>query len=410
MSATLIVTLDPLAPGEARTIAPGLIVDALAVAVANDADLAAADAAGRLYARIDGVEIAREDWAATPVDHGATLDLFVRPGDPATLIAAGKAAVAAIQASKWVQAAYSVFQGVTLAMSVYSLFAPRPKGPTAEKTRYGLTGGGGNAARPGERKAIHVGALRVTPDLAAEDFQELVGEDTYLYRAVEWGDRDLEVDDIKVGDTPLLDYAPDVMVQHRTKAGDPPITLWPGDVNTISVGTLMSAGGAAGASQTVTRTTPDGTDRVILVFGFREGLVSVDSKGGRHIFRDRSANGAFAGRVVTVSWRGVGEAPATAYGAALDVMEADAIARALGFDSRRAAGIGFSAFNASATGGASATFGFNGSSQQATFRTAELALPRGSHVLTITADAQRHPAERQFDRMWLEAILCIDST
>ena len=74
-----------------------------------------------------------------------------------------------------------------------------------------------------------LGTHRVFPDLAAREYTEVVDEDHYLHQIFHFGLGDLEVSDLRIGDSPL-DGFEEVTSQWADARGD--LTLFPGNVDT----------------------------------------------------------------------------------------------------------------------------------------------------------------------------------
>ncbi len=127
---------------------------------------------------------------------------------------------------------------------------PRPGGAAADPI-YSLAGGT-NRARPYEPMLLVLGAHRVFPDLGAAEYAEIVGGDHYLHQIFHFGLGALEIDDLRIGDTPLGSYD-----EVETEWGDAQgrIALVAGNVDS-------EAGAALEDTDFVERVTAAGTRRI----------------------------------------------------------------------------------------------------------------------------------------------------
>ena len=134
---------------------------------------------------------------------------------------------------------------------------------------FGLSGGS-NRARRYEPLPLVLGEHRVFPDQAAVEYTENEGDEQYLNAIYNFGLGDLDVSDLRVGPTPLTDFA-DVSTQWSNAAGK--ITLVAGNVDT-------AAGAALTDTNWVSRTTGGGSIRAQVDFGGR--IFKVDDR-GKHL-------------------------------------------------------------------------------------------------------------------------------
>ena len=119
---------------------------------------------------------------------------------------------------------------------VNALFPPAlPDAPDKPKPIYTLTGGA-NRARPYDPVLMVLGQHRVFPDLAGAHYVEFVGGEQYLHQVFDFGVGDLDITDIRIGDTPLGAYnrtaaSADGTVEHTVPAfyGSTVYTRWTGN-------------------------------------------------------------------------------------------------------------------------------------------------------------------------------------
>ena len=65
---------------------------------------------------------------------------------------------------------------------------------------------GANRARPYEPVLMTLGSHRVFPDLAGAEYVEFIGGEQYLNQVFDFGAGDLDITDIRIGDTPIGNY------------------------------------------------------------------------------------------------------------------------------------------------------------------------------------------------------------
>ena len=134
---------------------------------------------------------------------------------------------------------------------------------------FGLSGGS-NRARRYEPLPLVLGEHRMFPDQAAVEYTENEGDEQYLNAIYNFGLGDLDVSDLRIGPTPLTDFA-DVSTQWSDAAGK--ITLVAGNVDT-------TAGAALTDTNWVSRTTGAGSTRAQVDFGGR--IFKVNDR-GKHL-------------------------------------------------------------------------------------------------------------------------------
>jgi len=274
----LVLIPHPLRPGEARAQLPGpMRLDALM----REAW------AGRLGSVpvsvwVDGEPAASADWRRIEVADGAAVT--IRPalagGDTNPLRVVLQLALAVgtagLLGSGWYAAAGWLARGAAVGgllvggnLLVNAVAPPRlPElagGPKAEPL-YALSGGS-NRARPWEPLLMVLGERRVFPDLAAAEYTEFRGGQMHLSQLFSFGVGDLEIDDLRLGDTPLADY--EEVETELLAPGDGPTLVW-SNVDT-------SAGAELDDAQPVVRRSGAGAAR--LAVDFVGQIFAVDKKG-----------------------------------------------------------------------------------------------------------------------------------
>ncbi len=282
------IALHPFDPGSVRTVATpsGETIEQVVRRHVADPILRA-----HLVAELDGIEVARDSWATTPVYEGDFLLLRVRPsGDDGAKILRTVLQIAVVALATWVtggaggaMAAQSFWAGAAAAtvmvvgnLAINALIPPPQPDfsqPSLPSPTYSVDGAR-NQALPYRPMPVLFGEHRVFPPLQGVPVQEIVGDDVYLRYLLNLGPMPLAYDvaDIKIGETPISEYS-GVEYEIRATPDDPPITLYRDDPFTEAVGTLLDGAGW------VSRTSQTETTELVAVFAFPQGLGQVDDKG-----------------------------------------------------------------------------------------------------------------------------------
>ncbi len=162
---------------------------------------------------------------------------------------------------------------------INALFPTRPpkledKGGVSQT--YSIAGGS-NTADPHGPIPFILGTHRYTPHLAARTYTEYTGGDQYYIAAFYWAYGSINIEDVKLGETPVGNYE-DVRFQSDGYflSDSETINLMPTQVieETLSV-ELTNAGGW------VTRTTAENTDRITLDIVAPNGVYKILSDNGK---------------------------------------------------------------------------------------------------------------------------------
>lgn len=140
-----------------------------------------------------------------------------------------------------------------------------------------------------------VGSTRFFPPHAALPYTEILGDAQYLRMLLDLGYGDLDVSDIRIGETDIDSYD-DVEYEISTAP-----TLFSQDIYELSVGVALNASG-----DNATRTTQAASQEISLDIIFGQGLFGVNNKG-------KTVTGTVN---FTVVYRAVGATPWTAIGSA----------------------------------------------------------------------------------------------
>ena len=178
-----------------------------------------------LLITLNGVIVPCADWASTGLVPGSvvTLRAVAQGGgdsNPMAVVAMlaltfaapglGNLATGAAWGTKTTFLSTLAATGVALAggLVINALFPPpRPEGPDTAAPRqvYSLAGGA-NRPRLHQPMMLVLGEHRVYPDLLASPYLDMDGQESDLQQMVSFGLGNLDISDIRVGDTPLDDY------------------------------------------------------------------------------------------------------------------------------------------------------------------------------------------------------------
>lgn len=125
-----------------------------------------------------------------------------------------------------------------------------------------------NRATPYGTIPCVVGQARFFPTHAALPYTEISGNDQYLRMLLDLGHGDLDISDIKIGETPIASYD-DVEWEISTNP-----SLFTQDIFELSVGTVLNA-----STDTDTRVSQNPTNEVSVDIAFPQGLFAIDEKG-----------------------------------------------------------------------------------------------------------------------------------
>jgi len=185
----------------------------------------------------------------------------------------------------------AVFTGLTMAvgMLVVNAIAPPPKPGSLSMRASGLPAIAGIQQAAGSRSAIEqspslsggrnqsnrygpvprvLGTHKIIPPYGASPYTEIAGNDQYLRMLFILGYGPLQVSDLKIGETPIDDFAG---VEYEIRQGfesDEALTLYSNDVDEEALSVLLSS--ADGYSQ---RTTAQSTDEISIDITFPNGLI-----------------------------------------------------------------------------------------------------------------------------------------
>ena len=195
---------------------------------------------GAVAARVDGEPVARADWARRLVLPGQIVEAraLVQGGgdsDPLEIVAAIAVMTAVLHLGPagltLGKAALAAGAKVIGGLVVNALFPVElPDAGEPGRQLYSLHGGA-NQARPYEPAMMVLGTHRAFPDLAAQEYTQFIGDDQYLFQLFDFGVGDLDISEIKIGDTLLTAFDGP---EYHTRLPGQGLTLLAGDVQTIA--------------------------------------------------------------------------------------------------------------------------------------------------------------------------------
>lgn len=272
---------------------------------ANDADLDRARVA--LVTPRGSMIIERSRWHAVRPKPGVHVVIRIIPGKGALravlsiVIAIAAVALAqiwgpALGASLFGSATYAtavgsalVGIGVTvLGQLLINALIPPVKPDTDRKNSYSISGWR-NRLDPDGCVPFVLGTMRYAPPFAARPYTEIVGDDQYVRAVFVVGEGEVDISDIRIGET-SIDEFDEVEVQvRRGVADDLPITLYPNQVVEEQVGVELvrplprndTGDVISGPSivTPVTRTTGSDASGASVILAWPGGLVRFDDEG-----------------------------------------------------------------------------------------------------------------------------------
>jgi hypothetical protein len=144
--------------------------------------------------------------------------------------------------------------------------------------------GAQNQANPFGPIPVVLGAHRQSPYYAAKPYTEIVGDDQYLRLLFCLGYGPLVISNLQIGETPLSSFTDYSIEIRQGFVGDPPVTLYPGEVDEVALSiTLNDTGDPAGRQGTGgtwnDQTTSPNTDEISLDFTATQGISATDGQG-----------------------------------------------------------------------------------------------------------------------------------
>lgn len=242
---------------------------------------------------IGGIVVPREYWSKTRPKAGQIIKVQIFPrGRGARKILRTVLTIAVIAAAVWLTGGAAagllgasfasgtigaaVLGGVVGVVGQFAINAILPP-PSFERPEqdinplYTITNTR-NQGRADQVVPLIFGRHRFAFDLLTEQYQQVVGTDTYLVFLACAGIGNYDVQNIRIGETPITDYD-GVIIQKSLLINSPKQTLLQGDFTQENVGINLEN------TSSHSRVVPAGTSDIDVVFDFPRGLGSADDRG-----------------------------------------------------------------------------------------------------------------------------------
>jgi len=299
--------VHPLAGGRVDTkVGAGLTVAEILRACAGEAY------AGGFVVYLGEHIIAPENFGRIRVKGGATLTFWPRLGDNTwkTILSLVVAVTALIVAPYLAPGLVTAFAaaGVSIAASTATALiaggimlagslALNALFPVArpDTSSDGLAGGSLNSIQGAQNQAnlfgpvpVVLGRHRQSPFLAAKEYTEVSGDDQYIRVLLCLGYGPLQIDDVRIGETPLTSFDDYTIETRQGLVGDAPVTLYPSSVDELPLSIKLvnpsDGGGVDGnGGQWSTQVTSVDTDLISLDFAAPDGMYLVDQNSGKAV-------------------------------------------------------------------------------------------------------------------------------
>ena len=109
--------------------------------------------------------------------------------------------------------------GGLIVNALFPIEPPDAPGDGAKPGRQYSISGGSTRARPYEPVLMTLGTHRVFPDLAGAEYVEFIGGEQYLNQIFDFGVGDLDISDIRIGDTPIGSYQAQAQLPSQPQFG-----------------------------------------------------------------------------------------------------------------------------------------------------------------------------------------------
>lgn len=245
-------------------------------------------------------EIPRDRWGHVRLKSGRVLTIAAAPsgeGKSPTRIVLSIAVLAAALAAPYALAGVGVAGltvaggGLTLggsllaagvglggALAVNALVKP-PRSRFSDDAGPSISAsitGSRNRATPFGVIPVVAGTHRTAPLYGAQPYTEAVGDDQYLRMLFVVGYGPLEIEDLRIGETPIEEYEGVEVEIREGREGEAPITIYPGVVLEEPLSVQLTQ-----AMSWITRTTGINADEISVDITFPSGLLRVASNGDR---------------------------------------------------------------------------------------------------------------------------------
>lgn len=270
------LVLNPLSPGDrliVRVAPTGTLADLIAALVPNELDR------DHISAFIGGDYIEPDLWSKIRPKSGASVYLRLTLQDPVSVISILGTLFAPTITTALGFAAGSLgaaIAGAAISMAITyaasALIGPRQTQDRKESQTYGITSAR-NTIVPFGPVPVVLGTHRMVPPYGAVPYTEIVGNNQYLRFVLIWGYGPVTVSDIRIGNTPIDDYA-DVETEHDFNGSATQLGLYPADASQEDLSIRLT-------TSFVERTTPTNTTEIGVTLTFPSGLFKQNDKGNR---------------------------------------------------------------------------------------------------------------------------------
>jgi hypothetical protein len=242
---------------------------------------------------VDGHEICEINWRRVRVKPGRTVTFWPRlsGSSPLRTILGLVVAVAALVVAPWAVGLMGltglaasvgtalIAGGIILAgtLALNALFPVAPAAVTDQTAAASLNSiqGAQNQANPFGPIPVVLGTHRQSPYYAAKPYTEISGDDQYLRLLFCLGYGPLNISNLKIGETPIASFAGVTIETRQGFAGDPAVTLYPGEVDEQALAIVLTS---AGGYQL--RTTAADTDQIAIDVTAPQGIYSANKTTG----------------------------------------------------------------------------------------------------------------------------------
>jgi len=145
----------------------------------------------------------------------------------------------------------------------------------AESPTLSITGARNQANVYGPVPVV-LGRHKMAPPYGALPFTEIVGSDQYVRMVFVWGKGPLLIEDLKIGETPIENFADVEYINRSGFPNDPLLSIYTNDVYEEGLSVLMTKD-----TGYVTRNSQANADEIALDFMFARGLTVFDGSGNR---------------------------------------------------------------------------------------------------------------------------------
>ena len=270
------LVLNPLSQGGrlvVRVAPMGTLADLIAALVPDELDR------DHISAFIGGDYIEPDLWSKIRPKSGASIYLRIVPQDPVTLISILATAAAptittalGFAAGTFAAAVAGAAISIAITYAASALIGPRATQNRKESPTYGITSAR-NGITPFQPVPVVLGTHRMVPPYGATPYTEVASNDQYLRFVLIWGYGPVAVSDIRIGNTPIGDYA-DVETEHDFNGTETQLDLYPADASQEDLSIRLLA-------TFVERTTPNNTTEIGVTLTFPAGLFKQNKKGKR---------------------------------------------------------------------------------------------------------------------------------